>query len=185
MIDGMSGHSHWATTKRDKAVKDAKKGKAFTRVSRALLIAAREGGGDADSNPALRLAIDKAKEVNMPKDNIERAINKGLGVSKDGQRFEDVVYEGYGPSGVGFLVKAFTDNKNRTVSEIRSIFSRYGGSMGSAGSTAYIFGSDPLNPGFKVDISDEETAQKLSDLFDGLDEQDDVSEVYANFNILI
>lgn len=180
----MSGHSHWATTKRDKAVKDAKRSKIFSKVSRAITIAAREGGGDPDSNPSLRLAIDKAREANMPKENIERAINKGLGVSSSGQKYEEVVYEGYGPSGVAFLIKAITDNKNRTVSDIRNILSRYGGSMGGAGSTSYVFGSDPENPIFKVDVTDPALAEKLEGLYDELDEHDDVSEVFANYNIL-
>ena len=184
IIYAMSGHSHWATTKRDKAVKDAKRSKIFTKVTRALTLAAREGGGDPNANASLRLAIEKAKESNMPKDNIERAINKGLGISSSGQQFEDVVYEGYGTSGVAFLVKAITDNKNRTVSDIRNIFSRYGGSLGGAGSTTYIFGADPANPLFKVDISDPNEAEKLEDLFDDLDEQDDVSDVFANYQII-
>ncbi len=180
----MSGHSHWATTKRDKASNDSKKSQAFSRVSRAIIIATREGGGDPDANSTLRLAIDKAKEVNMPKDKVERAINKGLGISINGQAFEEVNYEGYGPSGVAFLVKVLTDNKNRTVSEIRNIFNRAGGSLGSAGSTAYIFGNDPQNPTFKVDITDLGVSEKLQDLFDELDDHDDVQAVYANFNIV-
>jgi YebC/PmpR family DNA-binding regulatory protein len=184
-MEAMSGHSHWATTKRDKAVNDSKRSKVFSKLSRALTIAAREGGGDADANANLRLAIDKAKEVNMPKNNIERATNKGLGISSDGVRFEEVVYEGYGPAGVAFLVKAITDNKNRTVSDIRNIFNRAGGSLGSAGSTTYIFGFDPNNPSFKVDVTDPSVAGKLEDLYDELDDQDDVSEVFSNFSILV
>jgi YebC/PmpR family DNA-binding regulatory protein len=168
----MSGHSHWATTKRDKAVNDSKRSKAFSKVSRALTIAAREGGGDPDSNANLRLAIDKAKEANMPKDNIERAINKGLGISSDGVTFEEVVYEGYGPSGVAFFIRVITDNKNRTVSEIRNIFSRYGGSLGGAGSTVYIFGTDPNNLHLKLILRP--IIMKLEELFDELDDNDDV-----------
>lgn len=181
----MSGHSHWATTKRDKAVNDSKRSKVFSKLSRALTIAAREGGGDSDANANLRLAIEKAKESNMPKDNVERAINKGLGISSDGVRFEEVVYEGYGPAGVAFLVRGITDNKNRTVSEIRNIFNKGGGSLGGAGSTAYIFGFDPENPSFKVDVTDASLAEKLEDLYDELDDQDDVSAVFSNYNILV
>lgn len=177
----MSGHSHWSTIKRGKAAADAKRSQIFSRLSRAITIAAREGGGDPSSNPNLRLAIDKAKEANMPKDNIERAINKGLGVGVGGQAFEEVIYEGYGPAGVAFLVKAITDNKNRTVAEIRNIFVRAGGSMGGAGSTAYIFGQDPENPTFTIEVSDPGAAVKVDKLFDELDEHDDVQEVYANY----
>jgi YebC/PmpR family DNA-binding regulatory protein len=178
----MSGHSHWATTKRDKFAKDAKRSKVFSKVSRLIMIAARQGGGDPGSNPSLRLALDKARDANMPKDNIQKAINKGLGVSSSGQAYEEVIYEGYGPEGVAFMVKAVTDNRNRTVSDIRNIFSRSGGSLGSAGSTAYIFGSDPQNPSFKVDL-DDSSLEKVTDLYDELDEYDDVSAVYMNANI--
>jgi len=181
----MSGHSHWSTVKRDKASADAKRSQIFSKLSRAITVAARMGGGDPDSNANLRLAVDKAKEANMPKDNIERAINKGLGVASDGQSYEEVIYEGYGPSGAAFIVKAVTDNKNRTVAEIRSMFSRLGGSLGGAGSTSYIFGQDPENPSFTVEVGDPETAGKLERLHEELDAHDDVQEVYSNFSVVV
>jgi YebC/PmpR family DNA-binding regulatory protein len=177
----MSGHSHWSTIKRDKAANDAKRSQAFSKMSRAITVAAKQGGGDPDMNPSLRLAIEKAREVKMPKDNIERAVNKGLGISSTGQAFEEVNYEGYGPEGVAFLVQAITDNKNRTVSEIRNIFSRAGGSLGGAGSTSYIFSADPENPIFKVEITDAAVGKKLEDLFEELDDNDDVQAVYSNY----
>jgi YebC/PmpR family DNA-binding regulatory protein len=178
----MSGHSKWHNIKRKKGINDAKKGQMFSKLSRLISVAAREKGGDPDSNATLRLAIEKAKEAKMPKDNIDRAIQKGAG-GKGEVAFEEVVYEGYGPEGVAFLVKGLTDNKNRTVSEIRTIFDRSGGSLGTSGSTAYIFGADPQNPMFEIEINDSEKAQKLLDLTERLDDQDDVTEVFANFTI--
>ena len=182
MITPMSGHSKWSTIKRDKAVNDAKRSQNFTKVVRAITIAARQGGGDVDANPALRLAVDKAKEARMPKDNIERAILKGLGVSSGDAVFEEVVYEGYGPHGVAFMVKCLTDNKNRTVADIRNIFSRGGGTLGVLGCTSYIFHSDPKNPSFTVTIDNLEIAKKLENLYDILDDHDDVTDVFANFD---
>ena len=134
----MSGHSHWATIKHKKGATDAKRGKLFSKLSRAIIIAARHGGGDPEMNLKLRYAIDKAREVSMPKDNIERAIKRGTGES-EGQTFEEVTYEGYGPGGVAILVETLTDNRNRTNSEVRKIFERSGGKMGSAGNVAYLF----------------------------------------------
>lgn len=183
IIQSMSGHSHWATTKRDKFAADAKRSKIFSSVSRKITVAAKEGGGDPSANPTLRLAIEKAKEANMPKDRIQRAIDKGTGRGSLGQTFEEVVYEGYGPMGAAFYVRAITDNKNRTVAEIRNIFSRAGGSMGGAGSTAYIFG-DPENPSFLVDVEDRSMAEKLDALYDELDEHDDVQAVYSNYKAI-
>src|SRR5215211_7108416 len=135
----MSGHSKWASIKHKKKLVDAKKGKAFTKLSRAIQVAAREGGGDPAGNPALSLAIQKAKDASMPKDNIERAIAKGTGADSDAEAFETVVYEGYGPGGVAVLVEALTDNRNRTGSEVRHIFSKSGGSLGEPGSVAWNF----------------------------------------------
>lgn len=134
----MSGHSHWATIKHKKGATDAKRGKLFSKLSRAIIIAARHGGGDPDMNLKLRYAIDKAREVSMPKDNIERAIKRGTGET-EGLVFEEILYEGYGPGGVAVLVEVFTDNRNRTSGEIRKIFERSGGKMGSAGCVAYLF----------------------------------------------
>jgi YebC/PmpR family DNA-binding regulatory protein len=134
----MSGHSHWATIKHKKGAIDAKRGKLFSKLSRAIIIAARHGGGDPETNLKLRYAIDKARQVSMPKDNIERAIKRGTG-EVEGQVFEEVTYEGYGPGGVAILVEVLTDNRNRTASEVRKIFERTGGKMGSAGCVGYLF----------------------------------------------
>jgi YebC/PmpR family DNA-binding regulatory protein len=134
----MSGHSHWATIKHKKGATDAKRGKLFSKLSRAIIIAARHGGGDPESNLKLRYAIDKARQVSMPKDNIERAVKRGTG-ELEGLTFEEIPYEGYGPGGVAILVDVLTDNRNRTTSEIRKIFERSGGKMGSAGCVVYIF----------------------------------------------
>jgi YebC/PmpR family DNA-binding regulatory protein len=135
----MAGHSKWAGIKHKKAIVDARRGKLFTKLARAITVAAKEGGGDPDGNPALSLAIQKAKDASMPKDNIERAIAKGTGEGADADALETVVYEGYGPGGVAFLVEAMTDNRNRTGSEIRHTFSKHGGSLGEPGSVAYLF----------------------------------------------
>jgi YebC/PmpR family DNA-binding regulatory protein len=134
----MSGHSHWATIKHKKGAIDAKRGKLFSKLSRAIIIAARHGGGDPEMNLKLRYAIDKARSVSMPKDNIERAVKRGTG-EVEGQTFEEITYEGYGPGGVAILVEILTDNRNRTASEIRKIFERSGGKLGGAGSVAYLF----------------------------------------------
>ncbi len=135
----MSGHSKWATIKRKKGAADAKRGAVFTRITRELVMAAREGGGDPDSNFRLRLAVDKARASNMPKDNIERAIKRGTGEAKDGVVFEQVFYEGYGPHGVAIMIECVTENKNRTVAEVRHLLSRSGGNLGEAGSVAWQF----------------------------------------------
>src|ERR1041384_6039233 len=135
----MAGHSKWASIKHKKKATDAKRGALFTKLSRAITVAAREGGGDPDGNPALALAIQKARDASMPKDNIERAIAKGAGADSDAETFESVLYEGYGPGGVAILVEALTDNRNRTGSEMRHIFSKNGGNLGEPGSVAYLF----------------------------------------------
>jgi YebC/PmpR family DNA-binding regulatory protein len=134
----MSGHSKWSTIKRKKGAEDAKRGKIFTRIARDILQAAREGGGDENANPKLKLAIAKAKAANMPKDNIERAILRGTG-KMEGLELEEGTYEGYGPDGVAFLVDYLTDNKNRTIAEVKRVFNKGGGSMASAGSVAWQF----------------------------------------------
>lgn len=136
----MSGHSKWSTIKRKKGAADAKRGKIFTKIIKEITMAARLGGGDPEKNPRLRQAILAAKDENMPKDNIERAIKKGIGAEgEDGSSYEEVVYEGYGPGGVAVLVEVLTDNKNRTVAEIRHIFSKYGGNLGENGCVAWMF----------------------------------------------
>ncbi len=134
----MSGHSKWSTIKRKKGAADAKRGKLFTKLIREIATAARLGGGEVESNPRLRLAIDKARLANMPKDTIERGIKKGIGAS-DGEAYEETVYEGYGPGGTAVYVEALTDNKNRTVGEVRHVFTRYGGNLGATGCVSYLF----------------------------------------------
>src|SRR5918911_307510 len=134
----MAGHSHWANIQHKKGIADAKRGKVWSKLSRLIIIAARHGGGDPETNLKLRYAIEKAREVSMPKDNIERAVKRGTGET-EGIVFEEIVYEGYGPGGVAILVDVLTDNRNRTASEIRKIFERSGGKMGSAGCVAYLF----------------------------------------------
>src|SRR5271168_3109120 len=135
----MSGHSKWASIKHKKAVVDARRGQQFTKLARAITVAAKEGGGDPDANAALANAIQKAREASMPKDNIERAIAKGAGTGADGDNIETVVYEGYGPGGVAVLVEAMTDNRNRTGADVRHLFSKHGGNLGEPGSVAYLF----------------------------------------------
>jgi YebC/PmpR family DNA-binding regulatory protein len=134
----MSGHSKWATIKRKKGALDARRGKVFTKLIREIATAARMGGGDPGANPRLRLAVDKARAVNMPKDNIERAIKRGAG-GGEGESYEEVVYEGYGPSGVAVLLTVLTDNRNRTVGEIRHAFTKHGGNLGQSGCVSHLF----------------------------------------------
>ncbi|NOX17967.1 MAG: YebC/PmpR family DNA-binding transcriptional regulator [Chlorobi bacterium] len=134
----MSGHSKWSTIKRKKAAVDAKRGKIFTKLIKEITIATREGGNDPNGNPRLRLAIDNAKSANMPMDNIERAIKKASG-ELEGVSYSELNYEGYGPSGVALFIECVTDNKNRTVAEVRHILSKYGGSLGETGSVAWMF----------------------------------------------
>jgi YebC/PmpR family DNA-binding regulatory protein len=135
----MAGHSKWAGIKHKKAIVDSRRGKLFTKLARAITVAAKEGGGDVVGNAALGLAVQKAKDASMPKDNIERAIAKGTGAGADADAMEAVMYEGYGPGGVAMLVEAFTDNRNRTGSEIRHAFAKHGGNLGEPGSVAYLF----------------------------------------------
>ncbi len=240
----MSGHSKWSTIKHKKAAQDAKRGKIFTKLIKEITVAARLGGGDPAANPRLRAAIDSAKAQNMPKNNIERAIKKGTG-ELEGVSYEEVTYEGYGPGGVAVLVETITDNRQRTVAEVRHIFSKRGGSMGEPGSVAWLFekkgliiieknkvdedtlmdaaldagaedihdsGSEweietrPENlekvkksiedagieilsakvsmiPSNTIEIKDEKQAEQLLNLMNALEENDDVQNVYANFDI--
>ncbi|MBD3176054.1 MAG: YebC/PmpR family DNA-binding transcriptional regulator [Armatimonadia bacterium] len=134
----MAGHSKWANIKIRKGAQDAKRGKAFTKVSREIIVAARSGGGDPDMNPRLRLAISKAREVNMPKDTIERAVKKGTG-ELEGEDYQEVVYEGYGPNGVALMIEALTDNRQRTAPEIRALLDKRGGNLGDPGCVAWMF----------------------------------------------
>ncbi|HEY6055001.1 MAG TPA: YebC/PmpR family DNA-binding transcriptional regulator [Gaiellaceae bacterium] len=241
----MSGHSKWSSIKHKKGAADAKRGKLFSKLSRAIIVAAKEGGGDPDNNLALANAIEKARSYSMPKDNIDRAIAKGTGEGGDAAAFETVVYEGYAADGVAVLVEALTDNRNRTAADVRHAFSKNGGSLGTTGAVAWLFerrgivlvpadgvdedelmlaaaeggaedvsldGSsfevvaepEALNgvraaieaagftvesaeatmvPKTTVEIADEATARKVMRLIDALEDNDDVQEVYANFDI--
>ncbi len=239
----MSGHSKWASIKHKKAIVDSRRGQQFTKLARAIVVAAKAGGGQIDGNPALALAVQKARDASMPKDNIQRAIDKGSGAGLDAASFEDVLYEGYGPAGVAVLVEALTDNRNRTGADVRHLFSKHGGSLAEPGSVAYLFtktglvvvpsegvAEDDLLPaldagatdietdddvyevlcepgavaavhaalteaGIEVDSAEiayrpsvkvpleEEDAAKVLRLIDALDENDDVGEVHANFDV--
>jgi YebC/PmpR family DNA-binding regulatory protein len=238
----MAGHSKWAGIKHKKAIVDARRGKLFTKLARTITVAAKDGG-DPEGNPALALAIQKARDASMPKDNIERAIAQGTGEGADADALEDVLYEGYGPGGVALLVDALTDNRNRTGSEIRHLFTKHGGNLGEPGSVAYLFDKrgvivvdanryeeDDLLPAIEAGALDvaidddvfeiltepadlpavraaleaagvelesaevaqhpktrvpieEDTATKLMRLIDALEDNDDVNEVHANFDV--
>jgi YebC/PmpR family DNA-binding regulatory protein len=239
----MSGHSKWASIKHKKGAVDAKRGKLFTKLARAILVAARDGGGDPEGNPALATAVQKARDASMPKDNIQRAIDRGTGAGADGAAIERILFEGYGPGGAAILVESLTDNRNRASAEIRHAFSKHGGSLGEPGSVAWIFekkgvivvdagryGEDDLiaaidagaedvredgdqlrvlcepsdlsavrevlegseveiesatvatEPKSTVEVKGHD-AQRLLELLETLDEQDDVDEVFANFDI--
>jgi YebC/PmpR family DNA-binding regulatory protein len=240
----LSGHSKWSTIKRKKGAADAKRGALFGKLSKAITVAAREGGGDPDMNPALGLAVHKAKEANMPNDNIQRAIDKGTGAGADAQAIERVTYEGYAPGGVAVMVEVLTDNRNRAAADVRYIFTKNGGKLGTSGSVSYLFerkgvllvprnevdedelmelaletGAEDvevmesdyrvvtapedfatvreslkeagvafenaeitMQPQNSVDL-DAGTAKQTLRLIDALEENDDVQEVYANFDI--
>ncbi len=135
----MSGHSKWASIKHKKGAADAKRGKLFSKLARAIIVAARDGGGDPDGNPTLATAIQKARDASMPKDNIQRAIDRGTGASGDAEAIEQIVFEGYGPGGAAILVDALTDNRNRTTADVRLAFTKHNGSLGEPGSVAWIF----------------------------------------------
>jgi YebC/PmpR family DNA-binding regulatory protein len=241
----VSGHSKWSSIKHKKGAADAKRGKLFSKLTRAIIVAAREGGGDPTANLALQNAIEKARSYSMPKDNIERAIARGAGSEGDGDAYEPIVYEGYGPAGVALIVEALTDNKNRTAAEVRHIFDKNDGNLGGSGSVAWLFerrgivvvpaegvdedeltlaaadgGADDVErdgssfeissapealsgvretiegAGFPVEsvevalipknnvtVEDEADARKILRLMDALEENDDVQDVYANFDI--
>ncbi len=241
----MSGHSKWSSIKHKKGAADAKRGQLFSKLSRAIIVAARDGGSDPEGNSALATAIQKARDSSMPKDNIERAIARGSGAGVDGQAYEQVTYEGYGPNGVAVLVEAVTDNRNRTSAEVRHLFAKHDGNLGTSGSVAWLFerrgvilvdadradedevtlaaadgGADDVAregssieiiaapealptirealetaripvesadltmlPKTTVPIDDEASAKKLLRLMDALEDNDDVQDVYANFDI--
>ena len=241
----MSGHSKWSSIKHKKGAADAKRGKLFSKLSRAIIVAAREGGPDPASNLALANAVEKARSYSMPKDNIERAIARGSGADADAQAFETVVYEGYGPAGIAVIVEALTDNRNRTASEVRHLFAKHDGNLGGSGAVAWLFerrgvilvdadatdedeltlaaaegGAEDVSrdgstfqvtaapedlvavreaigaagiavesaeltmvPKTTVQLADDSAAKKVLRLIDALEENDDVQEVYANFDI--
>src|SRR2546423_7358352 len=241
----MSGHSKWSSIKHKKAAADAKRGKLFSKLTRAIIVAAKEGGGDPGANLALQNAIEKARSYSMPKDNIDRAIAKGAGADADASQFETVVYEGYGPSGVAVIVEALTDNRNRTASDVRHTFTKNDGNLGGSGAVSWLFerrgvvlvpadggDEDELPPaaaeggaddvaldgssyqvltapenlaavreaiekaGFTIDsaeltmlpkttveVADEGDAKKVLRLMDQLEDNDDVQDGYANFDI--
>lgn len=177
----MSGHSKWHKVKHQKAAKDPKRGKLFTQLSKQVRIAAKEGGPDPDMNASLRKAIEDAKAANMPKENIQRAIEKGAGIG-DAGNLEEFTLEGYGPGGVAIMLAGSTDNKNRTVAEVRNLFKSSGGSLGEPGSAAYVFGNDPDNPTFMAPL-DDETKPQFEKLIEELEEYEDIDDVYHNAEV--
>ena len=176
----MSGHSKWSTIKRKKGAADAKRGQLFTRLGREITIAAREGGGDIDANFRLRLAVDKARQANMPKENIERAIQRGVGGGREGVALESVIYEGYGPGGTAFMVEVLTDNRNRAVAEVRRAFSRHGGNLGETGCVGWMFERKGL---LTIDATGQDAeAIALAAIDAGAEDvkvEDNIVEVYA------
>ncbi len=175
----MSGHSKWSTIKHQKAATDAKRSQIFSKMAKMIAVAARKGD-NPDMNPDLRAAIDKAKSVNMPADNIERAIKKGAG-KQEGARMENVRYEAYGPGGVAIIIEAITDNNNRTVAEIKHILSKNGGKFAESGSVTWAFEKKDgkWEAKHKTEVS-EQDAEKLDKLLEALDDNDDVQDIYTN-----
>lgn len=180
----MSGHSKWSTIKHKKAATDAKKGKLFSIISKQIRVAVKEGkSGDSDQNPALRLALDKAKQANMPKENVQRAIEKGLGKSASGAIFEEIVYEGYSAQGIGLRIIAITENRNRTGAEVRSLLEKSGGSLGGPGSTTYLFkvlpdGSAEVQ--IPMQVTEVKIREQVEELVDALENLDEVESVFTN-----
>ena len=193
----MSGHSHWATIRRKKGAVDAKRGQIYTRLAREIVLAARDGGGDPDSNPSLALAIERARAQNMPKDNIERAIKRGTGENKDGSTLEQIYYEGYAPHGVAIMIECVTDNRNRAVAEIRHQLSRAGGNMAEAGSvswqfnrvTSFSFGLEDRDPDMIFEIAVESGADDVNfeddtvEIIGPVESFKSISEALKNANI--
>ena len=171
----MSGHSHWAGIKHKKAANDAKRGKTWSKVARMIIVAAKNGGGDPSANLTLRYAIDKAKAANMPKDTIEKAIKKGTG-DLEGVSFEEVLYEGYGPSGVAIMVEALTDNRNRTGPEIKKLFEKHGGSFGTSGCVNWMFSQKGLITVNSADVGEEQLLEIA--LSAGANDMQTMGEVY-------
>ncbi|BEQ16637.1 YebC/PmpR family DNA-binding transcriptional regulator [Desulfoferula mesophila] len=175
----MSGHSKWSTIKRKKGAADAKRGQIFTRLMREITVAAKQGGGDIEGNPRLRTAVAAAKGQNMPKENIDRAVKKGTG-ELEGVTYEEILYEGYGPGGVAFLVECLTDNKNRAAADVRHIFTKRGGSLAKAGAVAYLFEAKGIIT-FDKDAVDEDALMEaaLEAGADDVVDEDDVWEVHC------
>ena len=179
----MSGHSHWSSVKHHKAITDAKRGKLFSKVSRLISIAAKEKGADPETNSKLRLAIEKAKEVNMPKEGIARAIKRGTGQTGEAQ-MEEFTYEAYGPARVALIIFGITDNKNRTLAEIKHVLNRFNAKIAKVGSVKYLFDKkgEDWQAKYPLEI-DPKTKEQLEKLFEALDENDDVNEIYSNVNL--
>jgi YebC/PmpR family DNA-binding regulatory protein len=181
----MSGHSKWAQIKRQKGVQDAKRGTLFTRLANAISLAAKSGGKNPETNFKLRLAIEKAREANMPQDNVERAIKRGSG-ELEGQKIEDISYEGYGPAGVAIIIKTVTDNKNRTTSEIRNILSKFGGGLGEGNSVSWLFEQKGV---IKILLEKKQNKQDLelkiidAGAFDVIEEGDELTVLTAPENL--
>lgn len=171
----MSGHSHWATIKHKKGAADAKRGRVWSKIARMIIVAAKNGGGDPDANLTLRYAIDKAKAANMPKDTIEKAIKKGTG-DIEGSSFESIQYEGYGPSGVAILVEVLTDNRNRTGPEIKRVFEKNGGSLGTPGCVSWMFSKKGMITILTSAIGEDDLMELV--LGAGADDMQNVGEVY-------
>lgn len=179
----MSGHSKWSKIKHQKATTDARRGKIFSKMAKMIAVAAKKGG-DPNMNPTLRLTIEQAKSVNMPNDNIERAIKKGTGENKEGQ-LEEITYEAYGPNGTPLIIETITDNKNRTLAEIKHILSNHNSKLAVTGSVKYLFNKqrDEWIAKYSTDITDEKLKEQLEKLFNALDEHEDVKEIYSNVNL--
>lgn len=178
----MAGHNKWTNIKNRKGAQDARKAKDFFRVAKMIRVAVKEGhNGNSDTNPSLRLAVEKAREVGMPKETVQRAINRALGQGEHGEQVQEIVYEGYGPHGAGFLVVAVTDNVQRTAGNIRFLFSRHGGSLGGPGSVMYLFARQGAEFVTTMPMEIESSqAGEVAALYDALQEDEDVEEVYTN-----
>lgn len=175
----MSGHSKWSTIRHKKAAEDAKKGSVFTKIARKIYLAVKHGGsGDSEKNSSLRVALEEARSVNMPNDNVRRAIDRGLGIKEDGVLEQEVVYEGYIRGGVGVMVTVLTDNKNRTGGEIKLMFDRAGGSLGGSGSVSYL---KNIQPSVKISVSADDE-RVIKEMLEKLDEMDEVLSVWTNLN---
>ncbi|MFH1671182.1 MAG: YebC/PmpR family DNA-binding transcriptional regulator [Candidatus Portnoybacteria bacterium] len=177
----MSGHSHFSSIKHKKAITDAKRGKIFSKLSRLISIAAKEKGPNPEDNPKLRMAVEKARGANMPKNNIEKAIKKGSG-QLEGVQMEEFIYEAYGPAGIALIIEGITDNKNRATAEVRHILSRFDGKLAQVGSVKYLFDKkgEEWVPRYPVEITEEKIKKQIERLFEMLDENDDIQEIYSN-----